>query len=353
MQAALARKFGFALLDKGAEQVNLKSFQYYDRMLPAQDTLPDGGLGNLIALPLQGRALKSGNSAFVDSSWNAYPNQWDMLWSKPRLSEEFLEMKIKEWTVPDVREAADDGENAEGRQQPWKKERPFRRGDVDGKLKLTLADGIYVDSLNLKPAIQNQIRRLAAVRNPVFYKNQAIGMSNFDTSQWIYLGKDHLSGYIEIPRGLYGELTAKADEAGIPYEVSDERQSGRQIHVTFRGELREEQRPALAELARYDNGILQAATAFGKTVVCSALIAEKKVNTLILLESSALIDQWKDALEQHAAWSDPLHQYRERKSKSTGNPPSGVSEVYKDSAAKRDCGGEDAPQRGVRDPASQ
>ena len=142
MQAALARKFGFALLDKGAEQVKLKSFQYYDRMLPAQDALPEGGLGNLIALPLQGRALKSGNSAFVDSSWNAYPNQWDMLWSKPRLSEEFLEMKIKEWTVPDVREAAYDGENAEGRQQPWKKERPFRRGDVDGKLKITLADGI-------------------------------------------------------------------------------------------------------------------------------------------------------------------------------------------------------------------
>lgn len=275
VQAALARKFGFALLDKGAEQVNLKSFQYYDRMLPAQDALPEGGLGNLIALPLQGRALRSGNSAFVDSNWNAYPNQWEALWSKLRLSEEFLEMKIKEWDVPDVREAADDGENAEGRQQPWKKERPFRRSDVDGKLKITLADGIYVDSLNLKPAIQNQIRRLAAVRNPVFYKNQAIGMSNFDTSQWIYLGKDHLSGYIEIPRGLYGELTAKADEAGIPYEVSDERQSGRQIHVTFRGELREEQRPALAELARYDNGILQAATAFGKTVVCSALIAEK------------------------------------------------------------------------------
>lgn len=135
-------------------------------------------------------------------------------------------------------------------------------------------------------------------------------MSNFDTSQWIYLGKDHLSGYIEIPRGLYGELTAKADEAGIPYEVSDERQSGRQIHATFRGELREEQRPALAELARYDNGILQAATAFGKTVVCSALIAEKKVNTLILLESSALIDQWKDALEQFLDINEELPEYR-------------------------------------------
>ena len=58
--ARLARKFGFALLEKGAESVNLKSFKYYDRMIPTQDALPEGGLGNVIALPLQGMALKSG-----------------------------------------------------------------------------------------------------------------------------------------------------------------------------------------------------------------------------------------------------------------------------------------------------
>ena len=106
--AVLARRFGFALLEKGAEQVNLKSFKYYDRMLPAQNTLAEGGLGNLIALPLQGQALQKGNSAFVDSNWNAYPNQWEVLWSKPRLSAEFIEIKIKEWTASDITEAADD-----------------------------------------------------------------------------------------------------------------------------------------------------------------------------------------------------------------------------------------------------
>lgn len=75
--ASLVRKFGFALLDKGAEQVNLKSFKYYDRMLPAQDSLSNNSsLGNLIALPLQGKALQDGNSAFIDGKWNAYSDQW-------------------------------------------------------------------------------------------------------------------------------------------------------------------------------------------------------------------------------------------------------------------------------------
>lgn len=97
ISAQLARQFGMALLDKGAENINLKSFTYYDRMLPAQDILPQGGLGNLIALPLQGQALKNGDSAFIDENWNAYKNQWKILMSKPKLTEEFIKLKIKEW----------------------------------------------------------------------------------------------------------------------------------------------------------------------------------------------------------------------------------------------------------------
>lgn len=308
--AVLARKFGFALLEKGAEEVNLKSFQYYDRMLPAQDSLPEGGLGNLIALPLQGGALKNGNSAFVDRNWNAYPNQWEVLWSKPRLSIEFIETKLKEWHVSSVDAVFDAEPDGEEREQPWKKEKPFSREDIDGKLNIVLSNGIYIDNLNLKPKLQNQIRKLAAIRNPAFYKNQAIGISNVATSQWIYLGKDHLSAYIEIPRGLYDKLIEKAKEAGIHCEINDERQIGRKIQVAFKGELRPEQKTALETMIKYDNGILHGATAFGKTVVCSAIIAEKKVNTLILLESSVLMDQWETAFGQFLDIEEEFPQYQ-------------------------------------------
>ena len=133
-------------------------------------------------------------------------------------------------------------------------------------------------------------------------------LSNYDTSRWIYLGKDHLGGYIQIPRGLQDELIANIDKAGIEYTIDDERQQGRNINVEFNGELRPEQNKALKELTKHDNGILHAATAFGKTVVCSAVIAEKKVNTLILLESSALIEQWKDALNKFLIIDEELPQ---------------------------------------------
>ena len=98
VQARIARLFGTALLTKGAESVNQKTFRTYDRMLPTQDCLPEGGLGNLIALPLQGRALRDGNSAFIDEEWNVYPNQWQQLRRVRKLSKEFIEEKINEWS---------------------------------------------------------------------------------------------------------------------------------------------------------------------------------------------------------------------------------------------------------------
>lgn len=306
--ASFVRKFGFALLDKGAEQINLKSFKYYDRMLPAQASLPeDSAVGNLIALPLQGKALQDGNSAFIDGNWNAYPNQWETLFNKPRLSQGFLEEKIKEWsnTIDDI--AANAAES--DREKPWNRVQHFNKNDVEGKLHIILSNGIYVDNTNLKAAMQNRIRRMAAISNPVFYKNQAIGTSNYDTARWIYLGKDHLSGYIQIPRGLQDELWENIKQADIDYEMEDERQQGRKINVDFKGELRPEQDKALKELIRYDNGILHAATAFGKTVVSSAIIAQKKINTLIILESSELIEQWKEALEKFLNINEGLPTY--------------------------------------------
>ena len=73
----MARKFGDTLLNKGASFVNLTSFDYYDRMMPAQDFLKKEGLGNLIALPLQGDVVNAGRSVFVDENWEPYENQFD------------------------------------------------------------------------------------------------------------------------------------------------------------------------------------------------------------------------------------------------------------------------------------
>ena len=314
IEAELARKFGNALLNKGAESVNLKSFRFYDRMLPMQNHLPAGGLGNLIALPLQGQALKEGNSAFIDEHWNAYPDQWEVLLNKKKLSKEFIEDKIQEWTEENSYTVADgiavNGNDIfeDNSEKPWDRTKHFQKGDVDGTLHIILSNGVYVNAVNLQPRIQNQIRRMAAFSNPVFYKNQAMGLSNFENYRYIYLGSDE-GGFIKVPRGILENITEECEKAGIEYEIEDKRSKGHPIHVEFIGELKESQIPAVDKLLQNDNGILNAATAFGKTVVCCNVIAKRQVSTLILLQSSALMEQWQEALTKFLHIDEELPEY--------------------------------------------
>lgn len=266
-------------------------------MYPSQDVA--SSIGNLIALPLQGQALKRGNSAFVDKNWNAYPDQWDILLNRTeKLSLEDIENYMKKWhTELAEKKGIQALDASQSRPKPWKKKDGFIKSDVVGKMHIVFSDGIYVDALNLMPRLQNQIRSMAAFDNPIFYKNKRLGYSNYYNFSAIYMGKD-LDGYIRIPRGLRDELLATCKEAGIEYELVDHREKGRPIRVSFKGDLKPQQKLAAQRLLAFDNGILSAATAFGKTAVCSYLIAERKVNTLILLQSKDLLEQWVDELNK-------------------------------------------------------
>ena len=297
IQAALARAFGFALLDKGASSINLPSFKYYDRMYPSQDVLSK--LGNLVALPLQGRALKQGNSAFIDESWNAYPDQWGKLLSVKKLTKEEVETYLQDWNsgqMSMIRPTKYAKEN--GQIRPWKRNDRFSAPDVVGKeLHIVLDDGAYVDTLNLLPRIQNQIKGLATIDNPEYYKNKAIGRSNYYNLRTISMWRES-EGYIRVPIGLLEKLQAKCNEAGVKCIVYDKRLHGRPIRVHFKGELKHQQGLAAEQLEKYENGILCAPTAFGKTVLAAYMVAKRKVSTLVLLEKADLLPQWISEFEK-------------------------------------------------------
>lgn len=295
ISASKARNFGFLLLEKGLSLINLRSFYYYDRMYPSQAN--SDGIGNLIALPLQGRALENGNSAFVDENWNAYNDQWEVLNNISKLSIEEVDVFISKWQQELAEESGQLFNLDVNRIRPWKRKQQFYKSDVVGKLHIVLCDGVYVDTLNIKPRLQNQIRSLAAFDNPEYYKNKRLGYSNYYNFSVIYLGKD-IDGYIKLPRGFREQLIEECKKALIDVDIVDEREKGKLIRVKFKGDLRVGQDIATERLLTYTDGILSAATAFGKTAVCSYLIAERKVSTLILLQSIDLQNQWVDELKK-------------------------------------------------------
>ena len=303
LPARLARKFGFALLEKGAESVNLKSFKYYDRMIPTQDALPEGGLGNVIALPLQGMALKSGNSAFVDENWNAYEDQLKVLAGTRRLTRQEIEDYLSLWYSTGFT-SEDNGTDA-----PWDKNSEIEAGSVKGVVRIVLADRIYIDSSGMSNKTKRQLRRMATFSNKQYFQNQAMDMPNYDESRFIYLGSDE-GKYIVLPRGLREDILKKFDNAGIRYKIEDKRTQGRELNISFKGELRESQIPAAETMLENETGILHAATAFDKTVVCCDMIARRGISTLILVDRADLMNQWIKRLDEFLDIDEELPEYQ-------------------------------------------
>ena len=317
IQATKVRKFGEALLAKGAESVSLKSFRYYDRMMPMQDSLPEGKLGNLIALPLQGQALRKGNSTFVDEYWRPYRDQWNKLLHTRKLSEAEVDVYVKSWCPEDNTMQMFQSDKVDEKEESnlllfginsKPSVRYFKNEDATGTVKIILADGIYIDKRNLKPRLQNTIRRLAAYSNPQFFQNLALGFSTRETPRIVYDGYDE-GNYIVLPRGCFEELKRDLTDAEIPYDIVDKRQAGRAIDVSFNGGLYPEQKVAADRLLSYDMGMLAAATAFGKTVVGANLIGRRKVNTLVLVHTVEIMNNWVRDLNQFLTINEELPTY--------------------------------------------
>ena len=302
--AAEARRLGSGLLTRTMDCRHELRFQSYDRLFPSQDTVPKGGFGNLIALPFQGQAQKEGNTLFVDESFVPYPDQWAYLASLPKITPEELAAQLVKLCANG--ELGTLLEAEEPRPWPIKRMRKaLTSADFPVQVRLMISDLLYVDKAGFSQKAMNAVKRLAAFRNPEFYKKQAMRLRIYTTPRVFDYSweDDHV---LAVPRGCMDRLTELLKSCGVPCTLEDRRQTGRSISVSFRGELRPEQVPAAEALLAHDMGVLSATTAFGKTVVGAYLIGQRRVNTLILVHSSALLEQWKSALDRFLHIEEPL-----------------------------------------------
>ena len=301
---ATARKLGSALLTAAMEREEKLKLDAYDRMFPCQDTLPNGGFGNLIALPLQGQARKNGNSLFVDESFLPYPDQWAYLSTVRKLGAEDVDALIK---VHSHGDALGNLCVVESTSKPWEKQKKAALSALDfyGVQHIVRANMIYIPANGFAPRVRNQLLRLAAFRNPDFYKSQAMRLPIYDKPRIICAAEER-DGYLAIPRCCEADLIELLENAGASYEIEDKTFGGNEIRVGFNGELRPEQIPAAEALLAHNNGVLSATTAFGKTVIAAYLIGQRKINTLVLVHTQALLNQWKKALSEFLKINETL-----------------------------------------------
>ena len=320
--AVLARKLGCALLSETMNAHYQLSFDSYDRLFPSQDTMPKGGFGNLIALPLQGHRRKAGNTLFLDKNFQPYSDQWVFLSSIKRMSYSLVHQIVQHFSqttgIIDIRRGTTD-EDADS--DPWilppsspkanpsisrfafrtnppqaEKKIPFILHDpLPPAINITLANMIYIDNEGLPSALLSKLKKLAAFQNPEFYRAQAMRLSTYDKPRIIGCAEE-FPRHLALPRGCLPDILDLFRDLNVKAEIADQRFSGEPIKVKFTGQLRPSQKAAVKNLRKHDIGILAATTAFGKTVVAAWMIAKRKTNTLILVHRQQLMDQWREKL---------------------------------------------------------
>lgn len=293
-----ARKLGTAIISHTCTRTRQLKLASYDRLFPNQDTMPKGGFGNLIALPLQKKPREQGFSEFVDEQFVPFSDQWGYLASIRTMSMDDMDAAILLATGNahplDVAFIAE-----EDQKEPWKLS-PLVSKKLPGKmpksLKVTLANMVYFEKAKLPQPLANRLIRLAAFQNPEFYKAQAMRLPVWDEPRVIGCA-DNYPKHIALPRGCLQAAQELLRENGIRYNLIDERVEGEHFDFQFFGKLRDDQETAVGEMLKHDIGTLCAPTAFGKTVAAAAMIAKRGVSTLILVHRTELLKQWQERLQ--------------------------------------------------------
>jgi len=293
-----ARRLGTAIISHTCARTRQLKLQSYDRLFPNQDTMPKGGFGNLIALPLQKRPRENGCSVFVDADWRPYPDQWTYLASLQPMMPADIEPTVLRATggVNPLDLTFIDTEDLA---TPWKRELTTKNqlmGAMPSSLNVIVANLIYFEKMQLPPALANRLIRLAAFQNPEFYRAQAMRMSVWDKPRVIG-NAENFPQHIALPRGCLEAALELLRDNDIKINLQDERFDGSTIDVCFSGALRSDQDAAVTAILKHDVGVLCAPTAFGKTVTAAAIIAKRGVNTLVLVHRTELLRQWQERLQ--------------------------------------------------------
>jgi superfamily II DNA or RNA helicase len=302
--AATARKMGCHLITETMANRHELGMDSYDRLFPSQDTMPRGGFGNLIALPLQHGPRQEGNSVFLDDDLMAFPDeqQWAHLASIERIDaltvERIASDASRAGSVVGVRtaDAADDEDAAPWTRPPSGRARSLRITEpLPDRVSAVLTQRLFVAKAGLPSLLLNQIKRIAAFQNPEFYKKQNMRLSTALTPRVISCAED-LPQHVALPRGCRTDLAELLRGLGVALDIVDERVTGEPLALHFLGTLSPVQDQAARALLAHECGVLVAPPGFGKTVVGAFLVAARACNTLVLVHRKPLLDQWRAQL---------------------------------------------------------
>lgn len=287
--ASAARRIGAHLLREAMTvraEIDLAS---YDRLFPAQDFMPKGSVGNLIALPLQGACRRRGTTVFLDpATLRRFDDQWAHLSALGRSSPEAISALAES-----LREVAA-GPIEPTYRAPRGRDAPTPPLTIAAEAGTMLA----IDRIGLPPALLSSLKHLASLHNPAYYEKERLRLSTWKTPRLLRCYGESLD-QLRLPRGLREAAAALVAEAGSGLDVREQRRDSPAIDVHLQATLPPGQQQALEALCRHDLGVLVAPPGAGKTVLACGVIAHRATSTLVLVDRQPLLEQWRDRLVTH------------------------------------------------------
>jgi len=290
VSASSTRKLGDILVTKAMDIATSIDMSSYDRMFPNQDFVAPDALGNLIALPLQYSSRVENKTVFVDiDTMQAFSDQWSVLKTVSKISS----LELSNLLTSNIVQNSNEIDSL----MPWeiKQSKPISFPKIT---KAVLHEALYIEKLELSKTLLHTLQRLASFTNPEFYIRQNLRKSTFNTPRVISLF-DMNERYVILPRGVVTKVQKLFQSHNSQLIIEDKRFLKKIDKPKLSIELRDNQKTAYNKILKNDYALLIAPPGYGKTAVASAVIAKRRVNTLILVHKITLLEQWAEKLSEY------------------------------------------------------
>jgi superfamily II DNA or RNA helicase len=276
-----SRKMMFELLLQAGIISKFEKEPSFDRLFPNQDTHSGKGIGNLIALPLQGNSIMQGNTCFLNAdTFDPIKDQWDFLRTIKKISKQKIDSLY-------LRLCGNSKEVFTSR---------YTDHPSAFELEILINSEIYLKRVQLNQKLIDFLRDNLNFLNSDYIVKKRLGKTAYNIEKYFKLIEETPEGII-IPRGFASSLVKFCNSENIPIKIIDERCKQEEITVNSKIDLLPHQEEVLERTETKDFGVIVSPPGSGKTIIGLELIAQKKQPTLILVHRKQLFDQWIDRIQ--------------------------------------------------------